>query len=105
MLKLRRITAGLAIVTGALLMQGCWDDGPGRLTLLGEGGCRTEDGGDGAPTYFSRMTLDECKAKCFAGDKPCTAIEFNANKGSCEVHSQPITKFEAVEGVECFVAK
>jgi hypothetical protein len=74
-----------------------------QLTLLGEGGCRTADGGQGQSTSFSEKSEDACKAKCFANGKPCAAVEFNSNEGMCEIHSQPIAKFEAVQGVFCYV--
>jgi hypothetical protein len=103
MLKSRPIGVWLAILGVALTVQGCWDE-QDQLELLGDGGCRTADGGEGGPTHFSEMSLDECKAQCFDGDAPCAAVEFNANNSKCEVHFEPITKFEAVEGVACYVA-
>ena len=50
MLKSGRIGLWCAIVGVALAAQGCRDDGQDRLTLLGEGGCRTADGGEGTPS-------------------------------------------------------
>jgi hypothetical protein len=102
MLKARQTAVWFAIVGVAVMMQGCWEED--QLTLLGDGGCRTADGGEGEPIYLSGMSLDECKAQCFDGNGPCAAVEFNATSGNCEVHSAPITKFEAVEGVACYVA-
>jgi len=98
-----RIGVGFAVVGIALMVQGCWGEEQDQLTFLGDGGCRTADGGEGEPTYFSGMSLDECKTQCFGENGPCAAVEFNANNGNCEVHFQRITKFEAVEGVACYV--
>jgi hypothetical protein len=97
-----RIGSWLAIVGVALMMQGCWDEQEDRLTLLGEGGCRAADGGEGEPAYTQATSAEECEAQCFVGETPCTAVEYNANNGTCEVHHQPITKFEKVEGVVCY---
>lgn len=96
-----RVGVWFAIIGIALMMQGCRDEN--QLKLLGEGGCRTADGGEGEPTYLSGMSLEECKTQCVGENGPCAAVEFNANNGNCEVHLQPITKFEAVEGVACYV--
>ena len=105
MLKVREVWVWLAIVGIAFAVQGCWGSEQDQLTLLGDGGCRIADGGAGDPTYFSGLSQDECKAKCFDGTGPCVAVEFNANNGACEVHSEPITKFEKVEGVTCYVVR
>jgi len=99
----RQIGGRLAIVGTALMIMGCWGDEPDQLTFLGEGGCRTPEGGGGEPTYLSGMFLHECKAQCFDGIEPCAAVEFNTNNGNCEVHFQPITKVEAAKGVACYV--
>jgi hypothetical protein len=105
MLKLRPAGVWLAIVSIALATQGCWEDEQDQLTLLGDGGCRIADGGTGDPTYSPEMSLEECKAQCLAANGQCTAVEFNANNGMCEVHSEPIAKFERVDGVACYVMK
>lgn len=89
----------------ALAVQGCWEDDQNRLTLLGEGACRTADGGEGEPKFISAVSLDACKAACFNGAAPCAAVEYNANNSNCEVHFEPITKFEEVEGVSCYVVR
>jgi hypothetical protein len=105
MLKVKQVGVWFAIVGIALAVQGCWEKDEDGLTLLGEGGCRTSDGGDGQHTSFPGMSEDGCKAQCLAETEPCTAVEFNSNNGSCEIHSQPVTKFEAVQGVSCYVVK
>ncbi len=105
MLKVRQVAVWFAIVGIALAAQGCWDNDEDRLTLLGDGGCRTADGSEGNHTVISQESQEACKARCFVGDEPCTAVEFNANNGNCEVHSRPITKIEALEGVTCHVLR
>ena len=98
--KSRYVARWLVMSGVALMLQGCWDDE--QLTLLGEGGCRITDGSEGEPIYVSGLSLDQCQAKCFNGTPNCTAVEYNTNNGQCEVHSDPITKFEVVEGVFCY---
>ena len=93
-----------AIVGTALMLQGCWEE-EDRFTLLGSGGCRTEDGRHGDQTTLAKVTFDECQAKCFNGNGPCTAIEYTSTGGACEIHSEPITKFEEAEGVACYITK
>jgi hypothetical protein len=105
MFKVRHVGFGLVIVGMALTVQGCWEKDEDRLTLLGDGGCRTADGGDGSPTYIAGVSLEGCKQHCFANGAPCAAIEFNAKNNMCEVHSKAMTRVEPVEGVACYVLK
>jgi len=105
MIEVRQAGVWFAIVGIALAVQGCWENEEDQLTLLGTGGCRTADGGAGNPASYPGLSYDECKAKCFDGSSPCVAIEFNANNGLCEVHAEPITKFEGVQGVTCHVVR
>jgi hypothetical protein len=102
---MRKIGTCLAVVGIALAAQGCWEDEEQRLTLLGNGGCRTADGGQGYPATVSVASVDECKARCFGENGSCAAVEFNANNDACEIHSAPITKFESVEGVACYAIR
>lgn len=104
MLKARRIGVSLATVGLALVVQSCWQDDGDGLTLLGNGGCRTADGGEGTPTFLE-VSLEACKAKCFEDDAQCTAVEYNANNSNCEIHSEPITKYEEVDNVECYIVE
>ena len=104
MLKSGRIGLWCAIVGVALTAQGCRDDGQDRLTL-GEGGCRTAAGGEGTPSPIQMASAQACEAQCFAEETPCAAVEYNANNGICEVHREPIAKFEHVEGVACYAMR
>jgi hypothetical protein len=99
-----RAVTWLAIVGIALMTQGCWEQ-EGEFTLLGEGGCRTGDGGDGGPKYLTGVTVEQCEARCLAEQATCVAYEYNANTDSCEIHHQPITTFAGVEGVSCYVVR
>jgi PAN domain len=103
--NVRQVGVGLVIVGIALTAQGCWEKDEDQLTLLGDGGCRTDDGDDGSATYISGMSLERCRQNCFKKEEPCTAIEFNSNNSMCEVHSETITRVEPVEGVACYVLK
>jgi PAN domain len=76
-----------------------------QLTLLGDGGCPTADGREGEHTAVSQASDDACKAQCFVANEPCRAVGFNSNNGNCEIHSEPITKYEKVDGVACYVMK
>jgi hypothetical protein len=105
MLKVKKIGLWVALLGIALTTQGCWEDDEDQLTLLGDGGCRTADGGTGEPAYLSGMSLEECKAQCFNGKESCTAVEYNANNSMCEIHSDPITTYEKVESVACYVTR
>ena len=105
MLKVRQAGAWFAIAGIALAGQGCWENEQDQLTLLGGGGCRTADGTEGEYTVIRETSEDWCKARCFGANGPCTAVEFNTNNGQCEVHTQPITRYEKVEGVTCLVAR
>jgi hypothetical protein len=66
---------------------------------------RIADAGEGEFVTVSQESQDACKAQCFTATEPGTAVEFNSTNGSCELHSQPITKFKKVEGVACYVAR
>jgi PAN domain len=105
MLKAGQVGVRLAVLGIALMVQGCWENDEDQLTLLGNGGCRAADGSHGAFVTVSQESQDACKAQCFTATEPCTAVEFNSTNGHCELHSQPITKFEKVEGVACYVAR
>lgn len=105
MAKAGKIGAWITVVGIALVAQGCWEEQPAGLTFLGDGGCRMADGGEGEPTTIAVASSDECQAQCFGGETPCAAVEYNANNSHCEIHSQPITRFEKVEGVACYVMK
>ena len=94
-----------AIIGVALGAQGFWGDGQDRLTVLGEGGCRTADVGEGNPSYLQVASAKECEAQCFVGEAPCAAFEYSANNGMCEVHREPIASFEHVEGVTCYAMR
>ena len=110
------IVGGFAMAGIVPQVQGCWQDEQprgtrvpypmpsfrGRLTLLGEGGCRTADGEQGEHTMISAVSFDDCKAKCLEANGQCTALEYNSNNSSCEIHSEPITSFEGVAGVSCY---
>ncbi|HEX5077976.1 MAG TPA: PAN domain-containing protein [Geminicoccaceae bacterium] len=101
--KVIRIGALFAIVGIALTAQGCWDENPHELTFLGEGGCRTADGGEGPHVTLAASSSDECQAHCFSGKQACVAVEFNSTNNSCEIHSKPITSFAKAAGVSCYV--
>ena len=105
MAKSMRVGLWLGIGCLALAVQGCWDDGQESLTLLGEGGCRAADGGRGDPQTVQAASAEECEALCFAGETSCAAVEYNANNGACEIHREPIAKFEHVEGVTCYAMR
>ena len=92
--------AGIALVAAA-----CGEGDQGGLTLLGEGGCRVADGGEGEPASRTAASWEECAARCSNGGGACTALEYNSNTGLCEVHSEPITTFEPVAGVMCYVVE
>ena len=104
--KARHLVLGWALAGIALVAAGCGegDQGDG-LTLLGEGGCRTADGGEGDPTSVTVASWEECAAQCSNGSGTCKALEYNSNSGLCEVHSEPITQFEPVAGVMCYVVE
>jgi PAN domain len=103
--KSKQVAGWLAVVGVALVVQGCGEDEQDRLTLLGRGGCRTADGSEGQYETLFGVSLDACKAQCFGENGPCTAVEYNSNNSSCEIHSEPITTFKEVENVECYVPR
>ena len=103
--KAERIGVSLAIAGVVLALQGCWEDDQDRLTLLGAGACRVADGSGGHPKNITGVSLKACRALCFVGDLSCVAVEYNGNNEACEIHSKPVTKFERVEGVQCYVIK
>jgi hypothetical protein len=103
--KIGQIGACLAVVGIALAVQGCWGEDEQRLTLLGDGGCRTAEGGEGNQVPVSVASVDECKAKCFNENGSCAAVEYNASSDACEIHSAPITTYEQVDGVECYALR
>jgi len=76
MRKAGKIGVWIAVTGIALVVQGCWDEQPQQLALLGDG-----------------------------GETPCVAVEYNANNSRCEVHREPIAKFEKVDGVACYVMR
>jgi hypothetical protein len=101
--KARQISGWVVIAGVGLLGQGCWEDAQDRVTLLGEGGCRIADGGEGDPIHLSGLSSDQCQARCFDENGKCTAVEYNVNNGQCEIHSDPVVKYEGVEGVFCYL--
>jgi hypothetical protein len=105
MRKAAQISGWLAVGVLAIALQACWDDKQDQLTLLGNGGCRTADGGDGHPKYVAGLSLDACKTQCLETKSSCTAIEYNSAKNNCEIHSQPITQVAVSDGVSCYVVK
>jgi PAN domain len=92
---------GCLVIISVLMIQGCRDDE--QFTLVGEGGCRLADGGEGGPVHLAGLSSEQCQAECTAENGKCTAFEYNTNNGNCEVHSEPIVKFEAVAGVFCYL--
>jgi PAN domain len=92
---------GWVVIAGIVVTQGCWENE--QFTLLGEGGCRLADGGGGDPIYLAGLTSEQCQAQCFAENGECTAVEYNTNNRQCEVHSEPIVKFEGAKGVFCYL--
>jgi PAN domain len=103
--KAERVGAWILLVGVALATQGCWEEGSGGLALLGDGGCRLASGSEGTPTTISVASPDECQAQCLAGETSCVAVEYNANNSMCEIHREPITRFEKIEGVSCYVMR
>ena len=59
--KVVRIGTLFAIVAIALTAQGCWDEQPHELTFLGEGGCRTADGGEGELVTVAASSSAACR--------------------------------------------
>jgi PAN domain len=100
------VAGGFGLAGVAPLVQVCSQDEPqdeqGQLTLLGEGGCRLADGGQGIHTTISQVSFDQCKQKCLAVKGQCAAFEYNSNSNVCEIHSEQITTFEKVAGVSCY---
>jgi hypothetical protein len=105
MRKASKIGVWIAVTGIALVVQGCWDEQPQQLALLGDGGCRMANGSEGKPATMGAKSADECQAQCFTGETPCVAVEYNANNSRCEVHREPIAKFEKVDGVACYVMR
>jgi PAN domain len=100
---LAQIAGGFVLAGVAPLVQG-WSKGEqDQLALLGEGGCRLADGGEGNPVHLAGLSSERCQAECISQNGKCSAVEYNTNNGQCEVHSEPIVKFEAVEGVFCYL--
>ena len=100
---LAHVTGGSVLARVAPLVQG-WSKGEqDQLTLLGEGGCRLADGGEGHPVHLAGLSSEQCHAECTSENGKCSAVEYNTNNGNCEVHSEPIVKFEGVEGVFCYL--
>ena len=100
----RYICFWFAMVGTTLMLQGCWEE-EDRFTLLGSGGCRTEDGNHGAFTSVSGVSLEQCKAQCSDANGSCAAIEYIAENGNCEVHSERIANYEDKEGVACYISR
>ena len=96
-----RYITGFVLIAAVLMIQGCWDND--QFTLLGEGGCRTTDGGDGSPLYFAGLSSEQCQARCSAENGGCTAFEYNTHKSQCEIHGKQIVEFEGVDGVFCYL--
>ena len=92
---------GCLVIVLAVMIQGCWSEEQ-QFTLLGEGGCRLSDGGEGEPVYLIGLSTEQCQAECSSENGKCSAVEYNTNNGQCEVHSAPIVKFEKVAGVFCY---
>ena len=98
-----RYISGWVMIVGVVLLQGCWEEE--QFTLVGEGGCRLADGGEGAPTHLAGLSSDECQAECSDENGKCTGVEYNSNSSHCEIHFEPIVEFEEVEGVFCYTRK
>jgi PAN domain len=101
----RHIGMWFAILGIALMLQGCWENEQDRFALVGDGGCRTADDRHGSQTTVTEITLAECRERCLEVNGACSAIEYTSSGGVCEIHSEPITKFESAEGVTCYVTK
>jgi len=103
--QLKRLARWSMILGVAIAVQACGDAAPKGLKLVGAGGCRNADGSEGRPTTVKVASLEECTSQCREAGKSCTAIEYNANNGSCELHSEPISKFEQAAGVSCYAVE
>jgi hypothetical protein len=100
---LAQVADGFVLARVAPLVQG-WSKGEqDQLTLLGEGGCRLADGGEGTPVYLAGLSPEQCHAECTSENGKCSALEYNTHNNVCEVHSEPIVNFEGVEGVFCYL--
>jgi hypothetical protein len=98
---LAQIAGGFVLAEVAPLVQG-WSKGEqDQLALLGEGGCRLADGGEGNPVHLAGLSYEQCQAECTSENGECSAVEYNTNNGQCELHSGTIVKFEEIEGVFC----
>jgi hypothetical protein len=96
------VAGGFVPAGVASLAQGCAQGEQDQLTLLGEGGCRTANGAQGAHTTIAAVSLDQCKEKCLDLDGMCTALEYNSDNNNCEIHSESITSFAQSAGVSCY---
>jgi hypothetical protein len=60
------------------------------FTLLGDGACRTADGGGGQYTKAQSSSLSDCKSKC-EESTVCVAVEWIKSGKHCELHTASIT--------------
>ena len=60
------------------------------------GACRTSDGGAGTFLEDRRfdLTQEECEDRCITTYMECTAMEYNTDSQSCEIHAEVITTAE-----------
>jgi PAN domain len=103
--RLKRIALWSTILGIAFMVQACWEDEQKGLKLVGAGACRNADGSEGRPRTVKAASLDDCSSQCLQEGKSCKAIEYNSTNGSCEIHSEPMTSFEKVEGVSCYAVE
>merc|ERR1712187_218018 len=73
-----------------------------QFIKIGDGGCRTADGGKGTKTVERVDNLQECFEACLAnlGGERCVAVEFFDN--TCELHTEEITDVGPNKGKVCF---
>jgi len=70
--------------------------------FLGQGSCRTATNGAGTYTRIEMGSSAECRQKCNE-DENCLAYEFYAHSEQCEIHTEPISKFQKQHGFRCYV--
>jgi hypothetical protein len=98
---LAQVAGGFVLAGVAPLVQAWSQDEQDQFTLLGEGGCRLADGGEGNPVHLAGLSYEQCQAECTSENGECSAVEYNTNNAQCELHSGTIVKFEEIEGVFC----
>jgi hypothetical protein len=113
-IRVRRVVTTLSTMLLTAMLTGFATAGAGATDVpdatqmiydfkkLGNGGCRTADGGHGIFLPVKNVSLGRCKEHCIEGGPKCKGLEYNRSTMVCELHLDTPQWVAPGSNAECY---